>query len=180
MWVRLNCVWLFVTPWTVTYQALLSIGILQARIQEWGAMPSSRGSSQPRDQTQISCIAGRFFTISAAKEAPKHRRGAINEWVNLWWMIIGHVSFSSFLAMYQDLFLLPSCLHKRENSVFKASPSSEAPSSVCPHLSQDSAAVLMSPTFCVSFHPLHLSPHTWTEGCGSVSSSSYVLSTYCM
>ena len=66
-----------------------SIGILQARIQEWGAMPSSRGSSQPRDQTQISCIAGRFFTISAAKEAPKHRRGAINKWVNLWWMIIG-------------------------------------------------------------------------------------------
>ena len=34
---------------------------LQARILEWVAMPSSRGSSQPRDQTQISSIAGRFF-----------------------------------------------------------------------------------------------------------------------
>jgi len=36
--------------------------ILQARILEWVAMPSSRGSSQPRDQTGVSCIAGRFFT----------------------------------------------------------------------------------------------------------------------
>ena len=37
-------------------------GILQARILEWGAFPSSRGSSQPRDQTQASRIAGEFFT----------------------------------------------------------------------------------------------------------------------
>ena len=36
-------------------------GILQERILEWVAMPSSRGSSQPRNQTRI-CIAGRFFT----------------------------------------------------------------------------------------------------------------------
>ena len=38
-------------------------GILQARILEWVAMPSSRGSSQPRDRTQVSCIADGFFTI---------------------------------------------------------------------------------------------------------------------
>ena len=44
-------------------QAPLSMGILQARILEWVAMPSSRGSSQPRDQTHVSCIAGRFFAI---------------------------------------------------------------------------------------------------------------------
>ena len=37
-------------------------GILQARILEWAAIPFSRGSSQPRDQTQVSHIAGRFFT----------------------------------------------------------------------------------------------------------------------
>ena len=37
-------------------------GILQARILEWVAFPFSRGSSQPRDQTHISHIAGRFFT----------------------------------------------------------------------------------------------------------------------
>ena len=36
-------------------------GILQARIPEWVAFPFSRGSSQPRDQTQVSRIAGRFF-----------------------------------------------------------------------------------------------------------------------
>ena len=39
-------------------------GILQVRILEWVVMPSSRGSSQPRDQTHVfgSCIAGGFFT----------------------------------------------------------------------------------------------------------------------
>ena len=37
-------------------------GILQARILEWVAFPFSRGSSQPRDLTQISCIAGGFLT----------------------------------------------------------------------------------------------------------------------
>ena len=37
-------------------------GILQARIVEWVAFPFSKGSSQPRDQTQVSCIAGGFFT----------------------------------------------------------------------------------------------------------------------
>ena len=35
--------------------------ILQARILEWVAFPFSRGSSQPRDQTQVSCITGGFF-----------------------------------------------------------------------------------------------------------------------
>ena len=38
-------------------------GILQVSILEWVAMPFSRGSSQPRDQAQVSHIAGRFFTI---------------------------------------------------------------------------------------------------------------------
>ena len=37
-------------------------GILQARILEWVAFPFSRGSSQPRDQIQVSCISGGFFT----------------------------------------------------------------------------------------------------------------------
>ena len=39
-------------------------GILQARILEWVAVPFSRGSSQPRDQTQVSHIAGRFFLLT--------------------------------------------------------------------------------------------------------------------
>ena len=68
-WKSLSCVQLFETPWTVALQAPLSMGILQARILEWVAMPSSRGSSQPRDQTHISCIAGRFFTTTAMWES---------------------------------------------------------------------------------------------------------------
>ena len=39
-------------------------GIFQARILEWVAIFSSRGSSQPRDQTWVSCIPGRFFTTT--------------------------------------------------------------------------------------------------------------------
>ena len=45
------------------------LGILQARILEWVAFPFSRGSSQPRNQTQVSCIAGGFFTSWTTKEA---------------------------------------------------------------------------------------------------------------
>ena len=38
-------------------------GILQARILEWVAVPSSRGSSQPRNRTWVSYIESRFFTL---------------------------------------------------------------------------------------------------------------------
>ena len=48
-------------------------GILQARIQEWVAISFSRGSSQPRDQTWVSYIAGRLFSVWATREAyPSH------------------------------------------------------------------------------------------------------------
>ena len=47
---------LFMIPWTVALQAPLSMGFLQARIQEWVVMSFSRGSSQPRDWTLISCF----------------------------------------------------------------------------------------------------------------------------
>ena len=42
-------------------------GIFQARVLEWVAISFSRGSSQPRDQTQVSHIAGRHFTIWATR-----------------------------------------------------------------------------------------------------------------
>ena len=64
----LSCVRLFVTTWTVAHQTPLSMGILQVRILEWIALPSSRGSSQPRDQTQVFCTAGGLFTIWATRE----------------------------------------------------------------------------------------------------------------
>ena len=40
-------------------------GIFQARVLEWVAISFSRRSSQPRDRTQVSCVVGRFFTVSA-------------------------------------------------------------------------------------------------------------------
>ena len=43
-------------------------GIFQARVLEWGAIAFSRGSSQPRDQTRVSRIVGRHFTIWATRE----------------------------------------------------------------------------------------------------------------
>ena len=60
-------VWLCATL-TVARQDPLSIGILQARILEWFAMPSSKGLPNP-GISSVSCIAGRFFTISATWEA---------------------------------------------------------------------------------------------------------------
>ena len=61
----LSHVWLFVIPWTVAQPGSSAHGISQARILEWVAISSSRGSSQPRDRTCMSrdsCIAGGFFT----------------------------------------------------------------------------------------------------------------------
>ena len=46
--------------------------ILQTKILKWVSIPFSRGSSPPRDQTWVSCTAGRFFTVWASKEAHEH------------------------------------------------------------------------------------------------------------
>ena len=43
-------------------------GISQARRLEWVAIPFSRGFSQPRDQTRVSCITGRFFTTEPPRK----------------------------------------------------------------------------------------------------------------
>ena len=56
-------------------------GILYARILEWLAFPFSRGSSQPRDQTQVSHIAGVFFTSWATGLECKSRKSR-NTWSN--------------------------------------------------------------------------------------------------
>ena len=63
---------LLVTPWTVvgSYRIDSSVhGILQARILEWVAKPSSRGSSQPRDRTCVSYCSCTDFTTSTIWEA---------------------------------------------------------------------------------------------------------------
>ena len=69
-WKLLSHVQLFATPWTYRVH-----GILQPRILEWVAFPFSRGSSQPRDWTQVSSIVGRFFTSWATREVQEYWNG---------------------------------------------------------------------------------------------------------
>ena len=58
-------------PYRFLMRCGFSMGILQARILEWVAMPSSKGSSQPRNWTQVFSIAGKFFTIWSPRETPR-------------------------------------------------------------------------------------------------------------
>ena len=53
-------------------------GILQARILEWVAIPFSRGSSQPRDQTWVSCIAGRCLAFPFSRGSSQPRSPALH------------------------------------------------------------------------------------------------------
>ena len=71
----LICVRLSVTPWTVAHQAPLSMEFLQARILEWVAISFSRGSSWPRDWTQVSHVAGRRFNLWATREEEGEAKG---------------------------------------------------------------------------------------------------------
>ena len=66
----LSLAWLFAIPWTAACQAPLSMRILQVRILEWVGNPFSSGSSWPRNQTRVSCIAGGFFTSWATNLVP--------------------------------------------------------------------------------------------------------------
>ena len=61
-----DCLW----PMDCSWPGSSVCRILQARILEEVAIPFSRGSSRPRDRTQVSCFAGGFFTIWATREAP--------------------------------------------------------------------------------------------------------------
>ena len=73
----LPCMCVLVTQSCLTLHELMGYsppgssvhGIFQARIPEWVAIPFSRGSSQPRDRTLFSFIAGGFFTIWATRES---------------------------------------------------------------------------------------------------------------
>jgi len=63
-------------------------GIFQARVLEWVSISFSRGSSWPRDQTQISCIVGRCFTVWATREVRFRKgRGTRGQIVNIRWII---------------------------------------------------------------------------------------------
>ena len=66
---RILCAWDFQCKNTRVGCHSLLQGIFQAKILEWVAIPFSRGSSWPGDWTWVFCIAGRFFTIWATREA---------------------------------------------------------------------------------------------------------------
>ena len=74
---KITCVYVLVTqscptlwdPMDCSLPGSSVHGIFQARILEWVAISSSRGSSWPRDRTQVSHFAGRFFTAWATREA---------------------------------------------------------------------------------------------------------------
>ena len=79
--------------------------ILQARILEWVAFPFSRGSTQPRDWTQVSRIAGKFFTSWATREVLFFISGPITQWLaspviqfckpEIWFHLLKPCSFMS-------------------------------------------------------------------------------------
>ena len=82
-------------------------GILQARILECVAIPfSTKGSSQPRDQTGVSCTAGRFFTVWATRE----------EWK--WHKIRGRdISWESLIVKYTNTSQILMCVKSRWSRV---------------------------------------------------------------
>ena len=70
----INVVPFFLHPLFILYDPMdyTVHGILQPRLLEWVAFPFPRGSSQPRDQTQVSHIAGGFFTSWTTREAHEY------------------------------------------------------------------------------------------------------------
>ena len=68
----LSHVWIFCDPMDCSPPDSSVQGIFEARILEWVAISFSRGSSQPRDQNQVSHIAGGFFTSWDTREAHWH------------------------------------------------------------------------------------------------------------
>ena len=91
-------------------------GILQARIQEWVAVPFSQGSSQLRYLTQISYIAGRFFTIWATREA-HYQLGIPTEYIFINISIFIDM-FWTFLSKVLCYYPLLQCLDFRYYSDF--------------------------------------------------------------
>ena len=63
------CQSVFATPWTIAHQSPLSMGFSRQEYWRGLSCPPPGESSQPRDGTQDSCIAGGFFTVQTAREA---------------------------------------------------------------------------------------------------------------
>ena len=128
----LSRVQLFATPWTVALQSPLSMGILQARRLEWVVMPSSRGSSQPRDQTHISCIGRQIFyhlSHQGSPEAPTYslQKGYLTTQRHMshyWWFFpVTHISFPWVIyCLYISLQKHTLIFSKLQKTIFQVLP----------------------------------------------------------
>ena len=98
-------------------------GTLQARTLEWVAFPFSRGSSQPRDRTQVSLTAGGFFTNWAMRES----LGFIS--YNTVLCVCGHPSEPFAMETYTNMVMMFCCAVSNKVSV-----SDPEPHVFCQHL----------------------------------------------
>ena len=94
-----SCLWLFATLPGYSPPNSPEYGIFQARILEWVAISFSRGSSQPRDQIQVSQIAGGLFTVWATreKEIPFSTFYALINTISSAWNALSHSLLYYFL-----------------------------------------------------------------------------------
>ena len=81
-------------------------GILQTRILEWAAILFSRGSSRPKDQTWVSCIAGRFLTIWVTREgtklSPKNAIVMYKVWLKLGYKILCAMIVFGYVLLFSN------------------------------------------------------------------------------
>ena len=87
-------------------------GISQARILEWIAIPFSRGSCQPRDQTQVSCIPRNFFTIWVTRSHITFEQLSLHSLFQLSWPAF-HFSWPSldnYINCFWNIFWFPQIL----------------------------------------------------------------------
>ena len=117
--ILLSHICLFGTP-----RAVASVhGILQARILEWVAISFSRGSSQPRDRTQVSCIADGFFALWPTREASlSDPIGWSLPGASVHGLLLNHIDFSkSVLLLYNTpvfIFIAPHFLQGQVQTPF--------------------------------------------------------------
>ena len=114
----LSHVWIFCNSMDCSLPGFSVHGISQASIPEWVAIPFSRGSSLSRDGTRISCIAGRFFTAGAARDAHlavrcPELRGPLSSPYHLLRGGASLFSFTNIWMMLADCVNLPSRISKK-------------------------------------------------------------------
>ena len=83
--------------------------IFQARVLEWVAIPFSRGSSWPRDQTLVPHIAGRCFTVWATREAPSYIHIHIYIYTHIYIRI--HIYIHTYICSFPEYYGISNALY---------------------------------------------------------------------